>query len=301
MGTSSFVYPRYQENRPGTSPLWVAATTFDRPSQLDIHVHPGVEVGLVLAGREEIHFSDFVVLCGTGGVWLCNTWEPHGWRIASPSTEIVVLIFAPEFVGEEMLGDLPWLTPFTVPPDQRPRVSSPQLRGKVLGIGHVLRGEITQRRASWQAVVRLELLRLLIELSRTWEGAKSVASLGPARVGTLARVMPALNLVHARPWHRVRVPEAAAACGLSISRFHSLFRSTMGVSFGAFCLRARLSFAAHQVLNTDRSVAAIAAQAGFVDDSHLHRHFVKQYACTPTQYRERSVSAPGRTRARAGS
>jgi AraC-like DNA-binding protein len=41
------------------------------------------------------------------------------------------------------------------------------------------------------------------------------------------------------------------------------------------------------MLNTDRTTAAIAADAGFADASHLHRQFVQQFACTPAEYRER--------------
>lgn len=280
---SSFVAPRYEAGRPGSRLLWTGTEVFHQPKAVDIHVYPGIEVGFVLQGVEESYYSDLRLTCGPGDAWLCSTWEPHGWQVSVPNTEVLVLIFTPHFLGEELLGSVPWLTLFAVPADQRPRPSTPQLRRKVLEIARLLREEVANRPAHWEAVVRLELLRLLIELSRGWEGGMPAASLGPARVATVARIMPALNQVHGRQWERVTVPEAAAACGLSLSQFRALFRRTMGLSFGAFCLRARLSFAAHQLLHTDRSVATIAAAAGFADDSHLYRHFVRQYGATPGQ------------------
>jgi len=197
------------------------------------------------------------------------------------------MIFLPEFIGEEMLGELPWLTLFAVRPSHRPRVSSPEIRKQALAIGNLLRREIEEQQPRWESVVRLELLHLLIELSRGWQAADLPDARGHVRFDGLARIMPALSLVHSLPWRRVSVPEAAEACGVSISRFHALFRRTMGMSFGEFCLRARVSFAAHRMLNTDKTVAAIAAEAGFVDGSHLNRHFIRQYNCTPARYRER--------------
>ncbi|MCJ7821865.1 MAG: helix-turn-helix domain-containing protein, partial [Armatimonadetes bacterium] len=48
------------------------------------------------------------------------------------------------------------------------------------------------------------------------------------------------------------------------------------------------------LLTTDRPIAAIAAEAGFVDDSHLHHCFAKQYGRTPSAYRRAMVSELGR-------
>ena len=72
---------------------------------------------------------------------------------------------------------------------------------------------------------------------------------------------------------------------MSPGRFRVAFRQTVGATFRTFCLHARLSYAAHRLLTTDHSIAAIAEDAGFVDDSHLHHCFVKEYGRTPSQYR----------------
>jgi AraC-like DNA-binding protein len=48
---------------------------------------------------------------------------------------------------------------------------------------------------------------------------------------------------------------------------------------------------------TDLPGMAVAQQSGFADASHLHRTFVKQYACTPALYRRRFKAGPlSRTR-----
>ena len=59
----------------------------------------------------------------------------------------------------------------------------------------------------------------------------------------------------------------------------------MGLSFGKFCMRARLAYVAQLLLTTDLSVEAIAEAAEFADASHLHHAFVGVYAATPARYR----------------
>jgi len=286
MRGESFTAPRDEQRPDGAKPLWAVSGYSDEQLPIDIHIHRGIEVGILLAGEEELQYSDFILVLRPGDVWLCNIYEPHGARLRKAPRRSVVTIFLPEFIGEEMLGELPWLTLFAVPPDQRPRVSSSEMRRQALAIGNLLRREIEEQRPRWESVVRLELLHLLIELSRGWQ-ATDLPDGQHVRLGGLARIMPALSLAHSLPWRRVSMPEAAGSCGLSVSRFHTLFRRTMGMNFRDFCLRARVSFAAHRMLNTDKTVAAIAAEAGFTDGSHLNRCFLKVYDCTPAKYRER--------------
>ncbi len=291
MRPGSFRTPRYEQDRPGTSLFWAGVGNGQDDDSLDIHAHPGAEIGIVLNGRHEIHYSGLAAGYEAGEVWLCGVWEPHGWRVASAGVLSIAVVFSPEFIGEEMIGDMPWPTLFSVPPDQRPRASSPGLRKRVLEIGHSLHREVVAKRPYWEDVVRHELLHLMVELSRNWQEMATLRASGDVGVDSLSRIMPALNLIHSRPRRRIGLDEVAAACDLSPSRFHLLFKRVIGTSFRTFCLRTRLSFAAQQMLNTDRTTAAIAADAGFVDASHLHRQFVKQFACTPAEYREHRKAA----------
>ncbi len=266
-------------------PLWAYAGPYPVATPLDIDVHPGIEVGITLSGRVERHFADYLLPGAPGDVWLCAMWEPHAWRVIEPGAERVVLIFLPEFLRDEMLGDLPWLSLFTAPPSQRPHVTTPELRRAVLMTGRKLYDDIVAKQPGWQTAVRLGLLRLLFDLSRGWRPPEEARAV--PRAGNLNRIMPALTLLHARNAHGLSLVEAAKACNLGQTRFGTLFRETMGLSFGQFRQRARLASAARLLLTTDLTLDDIAAQLEFTDSSHLHRAFVKHYGSTPGQYRER--------------
>ena len=122
-------------------------------------------------------------------------------------------------------------------------------------------------------------------LSREWGPAAQPGRAGAVRTGNLGKIMPAVRLVHSGPTRRLSLKEAAAACGLSVSQFGYLFRRLMGLSFGKFCMRARLGYVAQLLLTTDLPVEAIADATQFSDGSHLHHSFVHVYGSTPARYR----------------
>jgi AraC-like DNA-binding protein len=288
----SVAKPAYEHNRPGARPWWGDTGGSLKGWRWDTHVHPGLEVGVVLGGDQiGVTCGGFAFTVLPGDAWMCNAWEPHATEQRAAGTSSVTVTFLPEFLGEEMLGSIPWLTLFAVPPDQRPRARSDEARGRVLEVGRRLADEVSGNRVWQDSMVRLEVLRLLLELARAWDPRDVPEPNGHVPVAFLARVMPALSLAHSRPWHRVSVAEAAAACGMSVPWFHSVFRRALGVSFTSFCLRARVSFVAHRLANTDRTVVALAGDAGFVDDCHLRRHFARHYGCTPQEFRDRCRTA----------
>lgn len=268
------------------NPVWATAAGFDASLPLEIHMHIGVEVGIILAGREELRFADTIIEAGPGDVWLVSMWEPHGWLTKEPGTTGVVVIFLPEFVGEALGSDFTWMDMLAVPPDQRPGrddLESPEL---VRAIASDMYRQIGQQLPHWQLAVKLALARLLIELRRSWRPRGS----RDARPDTnrLARLMPAILLASEDMQRKVTSQDAAAACGLSPSRFHHIFRQTLGLPFGRFQLRTRLAHAAHRLLTTDDPVETIAVETGFVDGSHLCRRFLSEYGCTPSDYRKRA-------------
>ena len=222
--------PPYGEMASGLRP---GLAVNEMPTPLDIHVHREAEVGVVLAGEEWIEFSDHRVVCRPGDVWLCAVGEPHGYAKAA-GTAVVVLLIRPELIGEEMLGDLPWLTLFSVAPTQRPWVCSPETRQRVLRIASVLRTEIDEKRLGWHIAVRLEFLRLMLELE-TRLGIRSWSRRPPCRttVGDLltrdARTEPHPRAALApgrgsrgrgrlRPEHLPLSPPLPARDGLAIRR-----------------------------------------------------------------------------------
>jgi AraC-like DNA-binding protein len=252
-----------------------------------VDLHAGVEVGVVLTGRLEQSWLDHDCSLGPGEAWLAGAWEPHAWRIDDPTTTCVVLMFLPNFLGDEMLDGVPWLHLVSVPPAQRPRVHGKRLRQEALSLGRAMQSEVVEERPGWPMAVRLHLLLLLLALRREWEPPTVSEARNDVPPSGLARIVPALEAVQRGEGRPPHLTEAATACGLSVSQFTRVFRALMGCSYGDFCLRARLATAARLLLATDLTTEAIAERVGFLDGSHLHKRFTRIYGLAPSVYRQR--------------
>ena len=267
------------------NPVKGAATHVEKPSQLDSDVHHTFEMGVLLSGQEQRYFGSIIRTVSPGDAWWAVAWEPHGWRTTRAPSDELVIHFVPEFLGDVEIGGVSWLSFFAAAPEQRPGVKGTEARREVLALGRALAREFEQADWGWQSKVRCHMLNLLtaigresVHLGHTW--------LSPGTsTGGLARIMPAVELLHEDLRRRLPLEEAAATCGLSPAWFRKLFRQTIGVTYSQFERRARLALAARLLLGTNMPIEAISEQTGFVDASHFHRTFSKQYACTPTEFR----------------
>lgn len=105
---------------------------------------------------------------------------------------------------------------------------------------------------------------------------------------------------HAPPWlQRVReqledqwrtqpgIAELAHTAGVHPVYLARAFRRQYGCTPADYLRRCRLQRAALMLSDRRRSIAAIAADCGFVDHSHLTRAFTLRFGCTPSAYRHR--------------
>jgi AraC-like DNA-binding protein len=270
---------------------------------LQVHIHKGIDLGVLLAGTMELIHGDFHQRLRAGDVWLTAMWEPHAWRVARPGSSNVCFTFLPGVLENTIEDELGLLDMFLTPASERPQVTDDKLRSEVLEIGwaafreHALQpwGASSTDHSGpaplgHETMATTHLLQLLVTLRRSWTPPARLPSRSRQFASNVGRVTPALTLVHSNLGRRVSVGEAAAACGMSRAWFHRLFAETMGMTFGRFSLRARLGVVARQLLDTDLSVESIALQSGFADASHLHHSFVHHYGVTPAAFRARSRS-----------
>jgi len=79
----------------------------------------------------------------------------------------------------------------------------------------------------------------------------------------------------------------AAAAGTDRHRLTRLFRAATGASPHRFLIAQRIAAARRMLEAGRRDIAAIAVATGFVDQSHLYRHFSRKLGMTPSGYARR--------------
>ena len=103
-----------------------------------------------------------------------------------------------------------------------------------------------------------------------------------------ARTAQVRELLVARVAENVRLDELARVAGLSPFHLIRLFRRRYGVTPFAYLRNLRVE-RARDALRSGESLAEIAANLGFADQSHLGRAFRHVMGATPGQYRQSFV------------
>ena len=149
--------------------------------------------------------------------------------------------------------------------------------GAATSLAWSVASELRARDTAWILAAQGLVLELVAALVR-----RSVP--GPGRPPRwLGRTV---ELLHARAHEKPALGEIAAAVGVDPSHLARVFRKHHGMSVGTYLRRIRLERAAEQLVATDKSIAAVAAGAGFTDQAHFTRMFKRNRGVTPGEYRE---------------
>jgi AraC family transcriptional regulator len=95
----------------------------------------------------------------------------------------------------------------------------------------------------------------------------------------------ARELIDAEVPSSISLAKVAASLGLHPVHVAHAFRRAHGCSVGQYVRRRRLERACRQLASSRASLAEIAADAGFYDQSHMTREFRRALHTTPARYR----------------
>jgi AraC family transcriptional regulator len=196
------------------------------------------------------------------------------WEIAAPTSKLVVDL-SPWFVREiaDEMG---------VPGDRA--VIAPQLHLTDKRIEHI----------GWALLEELEcgdpLGRLYAE---SLGSALAVRLLRRSAPVMLPRVtgLPKRRLQRVCDYIREHISQAlsltelASVAGLSSSHFNVQFRESTGMPVHQYVIAARVEYALELLVQSSASVADVALQAGFSNQSHLSRHLRRLHGITPAALR----------------
>lgn len=96
-----------------------------------------------------------------------------------------------------------------------------------------------------------------------------------------ARLRPALEYIHSHLSDDLALEDIARAVHLTPSYFSRLFKQAYGLSPYQYVIQQRVEAAQRLLQNSRLSVAEVALMVGFVDHSHLIRHYKRLTGRTP--------------------
>jgi len=229
------------------------------------HNHRSILVGVVLRGQRRLLFPDGELHVLPGNGFLLPADLPHRCRIDEAHSYRVVSI-------------LPSLwQAFAAAPQQAQilRAGSPALlaaRQLVAGL-----------RRDHQALAIESRLVALQQALRPGDELADDALPAPERVRRVRDWLAA----HCR--EAVRLTTLAQIAECSPGLINRLFRQHFGLPPYEYLVQLRLGLAACRLRESEQSLADIAYETGFADQSHLQRFFRRAYGTTPQAYRQASA------------
>jgi AraC family transcriptional regulator len=98
-------------------------------------------------------------------------------------------------------------------------------------------------------------------------------------------LLRAQEMLHAQFAAGLRAADIARAVDVHPAHLARAFRAHFKLSMGSYVRRLRLDWAARELVRSDTSLAAVALEAGFADQSHFTRFFRRYTGLTPQAYR----------------
>ncbi len=129
-------------------------------------------------------------------------------------------------------------------------------------------------------------LQMLVHILRRYSSHSSGPTVAPSRGARSPHdlaIRNALDYMRANLDRRLGLDDLAAVAGISRFHFARLFRQAVGRTPMQELMRLRVE-RARQIIEHDgawKPMAAIAAECGFADQSHLGRHFKRRLGVTP--------------------
>jgi AraC-like DNA-binding protein len=232
------------------------------------HSHDHYGIGIMTSGAQRSWSVIGQVESVAGDVIMLNPGEMHdgvpagraarGWKIMYFDPQLIAREVADEITGE-----------FVIQPVAR----DPRLAREVLRLFGRL-----ERPAADRLAIEESLVACLMHVMHRHRVGRTVTTCASPSVAA------AIRRLDAAPDAPTSLAELASLS--SISRFQLLrgFAREVGTTPHAYLLQRRVTLA-RQHLAAGRSPGEAAALAGFSDQSHMTRAFVRQFGVTPARYK----------------
>jgi AraC family transcriptional regulator len=222
-------------------------------------------VAIALEGVLEKTFARDTRTLSRGSALTMPPGAAHATRFGRRPTRVVVL-----HPAEGSAPVVPWETLLAGLRETREAAR--------LGAAWRLAAELRAQDDAW--VLAAEALCLVI-VAGLIRGEQSAGKTNGARPW----LEPVRERLHASLGARLTLADLADSAGVHPVHLARSFRERYGVSVGEYVRRLRLDWAAAELTTTDTPVAAVAAEAGFADQSHVTRAFKRHTGLTPGRYR----------------
>lgn len=284
---------RYQVELPGEFPFLIKLFYYSSQHHTRGPTwHERLELFLPLDGATRFRMGDTEVDLGPGDLLVVDNFKLHH-VVDFPGfdTRAIVISFMPEFVYS--LGspshDYLFLLPFYSGSDKAPRVlrradaaSAPVYQALADLLRQFFSPKFERLR---QAGCKAFVLALLYHLSEHCSSSRVSHWEFVREQQRALRLKGLFEHISRHFSHKLSVSAAAQMVHMSPPQFMKAFKKVAGTTLVAYLNHVRLSSAARLLNETALTIAEIAHEVGFSDQSYFDKQFKRAFGCSPKQFR----------------
>ena len=251
---------------------------------IDWHWHSEVEFILVERGTAYLQAgSKRYVLHEGDGVFI-NSKVIHRLE-CDESTIIPNIVFSPFLLSPE--GSLiyeKYILPIINSPNECMVFTNKNYKEQqiVLLLKKVFELQSENRNEMKTVSTLLELWRLIYEKSAPMRNVQIQRTASVTR----SRLQIIMQYIHTNYARQITLDELATIVSLSKSSVLELFKKNLHISPINYLIEYRLKWAAKLILDTEKSISAIAADTGFENIGYFCRKFKSLFGMSPSEYRK---------------
>jgi AraC-like DNA-binding protein len=254
--------------------------------------HERLELTMPLDGQVRMRMGEDTVELAPGDLLVVDNLKLHNVQdFPGFDTRVIVMSFMPEFVYTpgSPACDYAFLLPFYTKREGHPHIlrATDDLSSPVyIALTELLRRYFeTPNTPHSQSGCKASFLQILYSLILRFQEAEVLRSefvQHRQQADRLARLFEYVRLNYAE---RITVEQATQLVHMSQAQFMKVFKKVSGMTFVAHVTRVRITQALRLLRETNLTIADIAAQTGFSDQSYFDRRFRQAFGKSPREWR----------------
>jgi len=261
----------------------IHAFAFEMPFfEFKWHYHPEYELTLIVKGNGMRLVGDSYLPFQAGDLVLLGSGIPHTWEsdANSPETVAAVVIqfsedFIANFMNTEAFYKIKKILQASVRGLYFPKSSAMEIEQQMMTI------------ATEKGVKQITaLLNVLNDLA--YENYEPLASSFYSPKNSKeneTRINTVFNYIKQNAASTILLEQAASSVHLTTGAFCKFFKRMTGKTFSDYVNEIRIGNACTLITQTDKTIAQIAIESGFENQTYFNRVFLKKKNCTPKQFR----------------
>lgn len=249
------------------------------------HIHRELELGLVLDGAITLRTHQQSSVISKGDIYLVNRMEPHDFISEGNGALLTAIQFSTNLTqGFQAPGSH---YHYTGNPNLRQALQGntqaySALRDICIGLAYLFLRQ--QPNDEFGCFSLSGSLMYLLHRELPWH---LLDSEGYSAIKQRAnRIMAITDYIDQNFQRKLLLGEVAEREGLSLTYLSHFFKSALGMPFQEYLNQKRFEHACRLLFTTDRKILDISLSSGFSDVRYFNGAFLKQYGCTPKEYRK---------------